>query len=70
MPALLNPSKMTLVIEPVVAVITDQVNILCFKDKDVTVFGRAAGKDKVSDFCRVFNSIGDVLQIVFCTPKY
>ena len=48
--ALLNPGKVTLVIEPVVAVITDQVRSLKNMGLDAVALGRAAGNDKLTNF--------------------
>ena len=66
----LYPNKVTLVFEPVVAVVTDYMNSLCSKGIDAVALGRAAGKHKVTNFRKVFNSIDDVPQIAFCTPEY
>ena len=53
-PALLNPGKITLVIEPVVAIITNQVLSLRAKGIDAVALGRAAGANKLTNFRRVF----------------
>ena len=59
-PALLNPGKITLVIEPVVAIITNQVLSLRAKGIDAVAIGRAAGINKLPNFRRVFKSSDDV----------
>ena len=69
-PALLNPGKITLVIEPVVALITNQVLSLRAKGIDAVALGRAAGANKLTNFQRVFKSSDDVPVLAFCTPEY
>ena len=69
-PALLNPRKITLVIEPVVAIITNQVLSLRAKGIDAVALGRAAGANKLTNFRRVFKSFDDVPVMGFCTPEY
>ena len=69
-PALLNPGKITLVIEPVVAIITNQVLSLRAKGIDAVALGRAAGINKLPNFRRVFKSSDDVPALAFCTPEY
>ena len=69
-PALLNPGKITLVIEPVVAIITNQVLSLRAKGVDAVALGRDAGINKVPNFRRVFKSSDDVPALAFCTPEY
>ena len=49
-PALLNPGKITLVIEPVVAIVTNQVLSLRAKGIDAVALGRAAGANKLTNF--------------------
>ena len=68
--ALLNPGKITLVIEPIVAVITDQVWSLKNKGLDVVALGRAAGADKLTNFRRVFVDSSNLPLLAFCTPEY
>ena len=68
--ALINPGKITLVIEPVVAVITNQIQNLKSKGIDAFALGRAAGKSKLSNFRKVFKSSSDIPIIAFCIPKY
>ena len=63
--ALLNPGKITLVIEPIVAVITDQVQSLKNKGLDVVALGRAAGADKLTNFRRVFVDSSNLPLLVF-----
>ena len=69
-PALLNPGKVTLVIEPVIAIISDQINSLTSKGIDAVALGRAAGKKTKENFRRVFSSSDNVPQLAFCTPEY
>ena len=71
-PALLNPGKVTVVIEPVVAVITNQIQTLRSKGIDSVALGRAAGSNKLTNFRRVFKSTdgNDIPSIAFCTPEY
>ena len=71
-PALLNPGKVTLVIEPVVAVITNQIQSLRSKGIDAVALGRAAGSNKLANFRRVFKSMDKdhIPSIAFCTPEY
>lgn len=68
--SLLNPGKITLVIEPVVAVITNQVHTLRARGIDAVALGRAAGGNKLTNYCRVFKSSDDVPALAFCTPEY
>ena len=49
-PALLNPGRLTLVIEPVVAIISDQLNTLTCKGIDAVVLSPAAGKKGIENF--------------------
>ena len=50
--ALMNPGKITLVVEPVVAVITNQIQNLKCKGIDAFALGRAAGKCTSTKFSR------------------
>ena len=70
MPTLLNPGKICLVVEPVVAVITNQVDSLQKKGIDAIALGRAAGNSKSSNFRWVFQGQGKAPEIAFCTPEY
>ena len=71
-PVLLNPGKVTVVIESVVAVITNQIQSLRSKGIDSVALGRAAGSNKLTNFKRVFKSTdgNDIPSIAFCTPVY
>ena len=69
-PALLNPGRLTLVIEPVVAIISDQLNTLTCKGIDAVALGPAAGKKGKENFYRVFKSSENVPLLAFCTPEY
>ena len=68
--ALLNPEKVTLVIEPVVAVITDQVRSFKNMGLDAVALGRAAGNNKLTNFRRVFVDASNSPLLAFCTPEY
>jgi len=70
--ALMNPSKITLVIEPMVAVITNQIENLKAKGIDAFALGSAAGKNNLVNFRKVFRnpSDGEMPLIAFCTPEY
>ena len=54
--ALLPPGKISLVIEPVVAVIVNKVEALQSKGIDAATLGKAAGTSKSANFRRVFRS--------------
>ena len=71
-PTLLNPKKVTLVIEPVVVVITNQIQSLRSKGIDAIALGMAAGSNKLANFRRVFKSMDKdhIPSIAFCTPEY
>ena len=68
----MNPGKITLVVEPVVAVITNQIQNLKAKGINAFALGRAAGKSKLGNFRKVFKSSSesDIPIIAFCTPEY
>jgi len=70
LPSLLSPGKATLVIEPVVAVITNQVETLQKKRVDAIALGRAAGAKKSVNFRRVFQDSSNVPSLAFRTPEY
>jgi len=69
LPALLSPGKISLVIEPVVAIILNQVDALQHKGIDAIALGPAAGSRRSANFRRVFQS-SDLPAILFCTPEY
>ena len=73
-PALLNPGKVTLVIEPVTAVITNQVKSLQSKGINAVALGNSAGNPSLqtANFRKVFKSTdsNDIPSIAFCTPEY
>ena len=69
LPALLSPGKVSVVVEPVVAIIINQVETLQRKGIDAIAMGRAAGTKKSANFQRVFQS-SDLPSMVFCTPEY
>ena len=54
-PTLLNPGKVSIVIEPVVVIINNQVEALKNKGIDAVASGRVAGNKKSSNFRRVFS---------------
>ena len=70
LPALVFPGKVSLVIEPVVAVIINQVEALQKKGIKALALGRAAGSKKSLNYRTVFHSIHDEPMVVFCTPEY
>jgi len=69
LPALLSPGKIGIVIEPVVAVILNQVSALQHKGVDAIALGPAAGSKRSANFRRVFQS-SDLPSILFSTPEY
>ena len=70
LPALLFPGKVSLVIEPVVAVIINQVDALQKKGIKALALGRAAGSKKSLNYRTIFHSTCDEPMIAFCTPEY
>lgn len=69
-PGLMFPGKVALVIEPAVAIITNQVDSLQKKGIDAIALGSPAGSTRKSaSFQRVFKST-DLPAIAFCTPEY
>ena len=70
LPALLFKGKVSLVIEPVVAVIVNQVDALQKKGINALALGRAAGSKKSFNYRQVFQSTHDEPLIAFCTPEY
>ena len=46
----MNPGKVTLVIEPMVAIINDQIKTLTAKGVDAIALGEPAGKDSKKNF--------------------
>ena len=70
LPALLSSGKVAIVIEPVVAIITNQVDSLTTKGIDAVALGRAAGNSKSRNFHRVFHSTSNIPSLAFCTPEY
>ena len=70
LPALLFKGKVSLVIEPVVAVIVNQVDALQKKGVNALALGRAAGGKKSFNYRHVFQSTHDKPVVAFCTPEY
>ena len=70
LPALVFPGKVSLVIEPVVAVIINQVDALQKKGIKTLALGRAAGNKKSLNYRTVFHLTHDEPMVVFCTPEY
>lgn len=70
-PALCSPGKVSLVVEPAVSVITNQVDSL---QKRVYVqaiaLGRAGGSSKSANYDQVFKTSNDEPIVAFCTLKY
>ena len=65
----MNPGKITLVIEPMIAVITNQIQNLGI---DAFALGSAAGKNSQMNFRKVLRNPCDSERplIAFCTPEY
>jgi len=71
LPALLSTGKVSLVIEPVIAVITNHIETLQSKGIDAVALGNAAGdKLRSKNSRRVFQSTSDMPTLAFCTPEY
>ena len=70
LPALLSSGKVAIVIEPVVAIITNQVDSLTTKGIDAVALGRAAGNSKSRNFHREFHSTSNIPSLAFCTAEY
>ena len=70
--ALMNPGKITLVIEPMITVITNQIQNLKLKGIDAFALGGAAGENSQMNFCKVLRNPCDSERplIAFCTPEY
>ena len=51
MPALLKPGKVTLVIAPVIAIVSDQINTLTSKGIDAVAVGKTPISTKNKTFC-------------------
>ena len=66
--ALVFPGKVSLVIEPVVAVIT--YDALQKKGIKALALGRAAGNKKSLNYRTVFHLTHDEPMVVFCTPEH
>ena len=56
-PALLNPSKVCIVIEALVAIINNQVETLQRKGIDTLALGGIAGNLKTKNYCRVLKVV-------------
>lgn len=70
-PALLNPSKFCIVIEPLVAIINNQVEALQRKGIDTVALGGAAGNMRSKNYHQVFKgSASNIPRLAFCTPEY
>ena len=71
LPALLSHGKVSLVIEPIVAIIINQVEMLQRKGIDAIALGNAAGiPKKTANYRPLFKECTDLPKIVFCTPEY
>jgi len=72
LPAILYPGKVSLVVEPVVAVITNQVDALLKKGITALALGNAAGKQKAANYRRIFQQPLNKSEpvVAFCTPEY
>ena len=69
-PALCFPGKVSLVVEPAVSVITNQVDSLQKRGIRALTLGRAAGCSKSANYHRVFEPSNNEPIIAFCTPEY
>jgi len=67
-PAILNPGKITLIIEPIVAIITNQVLSLRSKGIDVVALGTPAGANKLTNFLRVMITYKLTPEYLFGNP--
>jgi len=71
LPAFLSTGKVSLVIEPVVAIITNQIEALQSKGIDAVALGNAAGDElRSKKSLRIFRSTSDMPTLAFCTPEY
>jgi len=72
LPAILYPGKVSLVVEPVVAVITNQVDALQKKGITALALGNAAGKKKSANYRHIFQQPLNKSEpvVAFCTPEY
>lgn len=70
LPALVSSNKVSFIIEPVVAIITNQVETLKSKGIDAVALGRAAGNEKSVNFRRVFQYTSNLPSLAYCTPEY
>ena len=70
-PGLLNPSKVCVVIEPLVAIINNQVEALQRKGIDAVALGGAVGNMRSKNYHRVFkSSASNIPKLAFSTPEY
>jgi len=69
-PALLSCGKVAIIIEPLVAIITNQVDGLVTKGVDAVALGKIAGNNKSKNFHQVFHSTTNMPRLAFCTPEY
>ena len=69
-PALCSPGKVSLVVEPAVSVITNQVDSLQKRGIQAIALGRAAGSSKSANYHRVFETSNDEPIVAFCTSEY
>ena len=69
-PAICSPGKVSLVVEPAVSVITNQVDSLQKRGIQAIAFGRAAGSSKSDNYHRVFETSNNEPIVAFCTPEY
>ena len=69
-PALCSPGKISLVVEPAVSLITNQVDSLQKKGIQAIALGRAAGSSKSANYHWVFENSNDEPIVAFCTLEY
>ena len=70
--AILYPGKVSLAVEPVVAVIANQVDALQKKGITILTLGNATGKQKAANYRRILQQPPNKSErvLAFCTPKY
>ena len=68
-PSLLN-SRLMLIIEPVVTIMSDQLNTFTCTGIDAVALGPVAGKRGKGNFYRAFKSFDNVPLLAFCSPEY
>ena len=65
----ITEDKFTLVIEPSVALIQEQVESLCLKGVEAVALGNPAGRKQKENYERLFDQ-SSLPAMVYCTPEY